>query len=169
MVCRWLARQSIARPITLLRSRLTRQPTTGICLYESRVRRIFHGNGYFSLQSCQFSDWPAEVISDCFCAASTVHRKQAENLFASSETFRLQLDTDLKVSPRRLRSGDLWPSQVAVCALAPRGASRLIAPDTTPNQSFFASCILSSCRPCFFFRLCYWFFEAGRKRLCLLS
>jgi hypothetical protein len=37
-----------------------------------------------------------------------------------------------------LQSDDFGPSQLAVCALAPRGASRLIAPDTTPNQSCFA-------------------------------
>jgi hypothetical protein len=31
-----------------LRSRLTRQPATGICLYDSRARGIFHGSKSFN-------------------------------------------------------------------------------------------------------------------------
>jgi hypothetical protein len=90
---------------------------------------------------------------------------------ASMDVDALNTNCDLQVKaslPEGINGRSFVPLYW-ICALAPRGASRLIAPNTTPNQSFFASCILSYCRPCFSFRLCYWFFEAGRKRLCLLS
>jgi hypothetical protein len=49
IMCRRSSRQSLARPVTLLRSKLTRCPAPGFCLYDSALGELLcHDDGEFT-------------------------------------------------------------------------------------------------------------------------